>query len=233
MKEVLNQYRMLYLKMGLGIVGLIILIWFLSFVYGIWKEEHLLKKYSLDPEKKQFAEWILKDKQDLENGLKRGNLIGTTMDVGLQWYNLMEYGLAAKWWKKGLDIEPNNDIGWYNLGNAYRELGQYTKAEDAYGESMEVATAGEIDACLALGEMYRYAYKRKQDKESGVYLKCLKKHKDNRDLIAHLAIYYRDKGDLNRAVKYFDKLWSIEPTADVSEELRNLRLRQQEEEQNK
>ena len=36
---------------------------------------------------------------------------------------------------------------------------------------------------------------KKKDKEDNVYLKCLKRHGNNRDLIARLAIYYRDSGD--------------------------------------
>lgn len=232
MNKVLNQFiakmksinRGSYLKIALGIVVFIILIWVLSCFYGIWHENNLLKKYTLDSEKKQFVEWILADKQALANNPKRAELIGTTMDVGLQWYNLMEYELAAKWWKKGLDIEPNNDIGWYNLGNAQRELKNYWRATRAYRKSMEVAQPGEIDGCLALGEMYRYADTSNKDKEDNVYLECLKKHKDNRDLIARLALYYKDSGDVKNAILYFDKLWSIEPTMEVSEELRSLRM---------
>ncbi len=223
MKKVLNQYKV-QIKIGFGIVGLIVLIWVLSFVYGIWHESNLLKKYAEDPERKQFVEWILKDKQVLANNPERAQRIGTTMDVGLQWYILQEYKLAIKWWKKGLAIEPNNDIGWYNAGNAYRELKRYSQAENAYEKSMEISGTNEIDACLALGEMYRYNYLEKQNKEDNVYLKCLKKSPDNRDLIARLAGYYRDIGDRKNAIKYFDKLWSIEPTQGVSEELRALRL---------
>ena len=225
MKKVFNKFTI-----GL-LLFLVIAFIVVRSIYGGFQEERLIQKYLNDPEKKQFAEMLRTDQKDLASNPDRARLIGITMDMGLQWYNLMQYDLAAKWWEKGLTIEHNNDIGWYNLGNAYRDLRKYLKAENAYEESMDVAVSGEIDACLALGEMYKYMYTKKKDKEDNVYLKCLKKHGNNRDLIARLAIYYRDNGDLENALKYFDQLFSIEPGADVSEELRNLRIKQQAAEQ--
>lgn len=190
-------------------------------------EKALVEQYLQDPEKKKFAEFILGNLDDLSKNPKRAKKIGATMDMGLQWFNLQENESATRWWRKGLKIEPNNDIGWYNLGNGYLALKKYMQAENAYRTSMKWATNGEIDACLALGEMYRYAYIIKKNAEPDVYLDCLEKHKNNRDLIARLAIYYRDIDDFYNATIYFDKLFSIEPTFEVSEELRALRIRSQ------
>lgn len=224
MKKVFNRKYLSFF----GLILLLIVAFVVARpIYGAWREERLIQQYLNDPERKQFAEWLRTDQKDLASNPERARRIGITMDMGLQWYNLMQYDLAAKWWKKGLKIEHNNDIGWYNLGNAYRDSRHYWRAENAYEESMEVATEGEIDACLALGEMYKYAYNKKKDKEDDVYLKCLKKHTNNRDLIARLAIYYRDNDDIPNATIYFDKLYSIEPTFEVSEELRALRIKSQ------
>lgn len=229
MKTVLNRYmerisqpdKKTCVIMGvLLLVG--ILLWALSFAYGMWREDNLLKKYGQDPERKQFADWIVKDKQDLAGNPARSQLIGATMDIGLQWYNLREFDLAAKWWRKGLAVEPNNDIGWYNLGNAYLEMKDYGDSESAYLKSMDYATEGETEGCIALGELYRYAYTAKRDQEDDLYLKCLKKHPKNRDIIARLAVYYRDAGDKKNAIKYFDQLFSLDPNAQVAEEIRKL-----------
>ena len=48
-------------------------------------------------------------------------------------------------------MQPDNDIGWYNLGNAYRELHKYRSAENAFLSSMKYTGKDEIDACLGLG----------------------------------------------------------------------------------
>lgn len=203
---------------------MLLLVALLSPLYFSFQERRALEKHLSDPDNKKFAEMIVADTNALSANPDRSTRISATMDMGLEWYNLKQYDFAIRWWKKGLALEENNDIGWYNLGNAYRELKRYTQAEAAYEKSMKVATTGEIDACLALGEMYKYDYVEYRDAEDDLYLECLKKHPKNRDLIARIAIYYRDIGDKKNATRYFDELFSIEPSYDVSEELRKLRM---------
>lgn len=205
------------------IAVLIVGYWPVSYIYNTLQEHYLVKKYAADPEWKHVTDQMEVNKRDLANNPDRYKRIAATMDMGLEWYNLREFKFAAKWWKKGLAIEPNNIIGWNNLGNAYRDLKQFSKAEVAYRKSMKLARVGEVDACLALGEQYRFYDKSKQDKADDLYLECLKKHKDDRDLIARLADYYRDMGNIKNAILYFDKLYMLEPTQEVSEELRSLR----------
>lgn len=198
-----------------------------SYFYLNWKEGSLIKKYADEPDKKSVVDQIKINLDDLSKNPDKPKKIGATMDMGLQWYNLLEYDLAARWWSRGLKIEPNNDIGWYNLGNAYRAMREYRAAREAYYKSMEYTQPGEIDACLALGEMYKYDYKVKKDSEDNIYRNCLVKHPNNRDLIAHLAGYYRDIGNIDKALYYFDKLFSIDPSPEVSEEIRDLQIKKQ------
>lgn len=190
---------------------------------NLTEEEKLLKKYLKTPDWNRFALLIEGDKKDLANKPNHAKETAATMDIGLQWFNLREFKYAVQWWEKGLGIEPNNTLGWSNLGNAYREIKEYSKAETAYEKSMELARPGETAACISLGELYNYNYKAKKDKEGEVYLNCLKKHTDDRDLIARLAGFYRDIGDKKNALKYFDKLFSIDPSPEVMEELKLLR----------
>lgn len=207
-------------------VILLIFAWYgIFFALSAWKESILIDKYALDAQSRRFIDQIKIDKDDLSKKPDRYKKIAATMDMGLQWYNLREWDLAVKWWERGLDIEPNNEIGWTNLGNAYVELKDYSEAEDSYENAIKYARAGETGGCLALADLYKYSYAKKKKKEITVLLKCLKKHKDNRDLIARAAGYYRDAGDVRNAIIYFDKLWSVEPTQEVGEELRDLRLK--------
>ena len=191
---------------------------------GIRQENTLITKYRNDPERKQYVEFIERNKKDLASHPDKAKKVSATMDMGLQWYVLHEYTSAVQWWEKGLKLRADNSIGWYNLGNAYRELKNYPKSESAYRKSIQYADQNELDGCLALGELYHYNYTEKSFEEPQVYLSCLQKFSNNRDLIARLAIYYRDIGDKEKATQYFDRLWSIEPSVDVSEELRKLRM---------
>ncbi len=193
--------------------------------YAVWEEWRILEKISAsDPEKKEFVEFLRRDKRELKKNLSKNDRITYTTDLGLQWYVLGEYNRAIHWWEKGLGLKRDNEIGWYNLGNAYRRLKNLQKAEESYLTSIEYAKLGELNGCLALGELYHNDYIEKRAEEPNIYLKCLEKSPDNRDLIARLAVYYRDQGDKNKAIQYFDELFRLEPTVEVSEELRNLRL---------
>lgn len=219
----LSEKKMHYI-IGTVLALLIILIGRSIYIAAnLSEEEKLLKKYLNTPDWSRFAQLIEGDKKDLANNPNHAKETGATMDIGLQWFNLREFKYATQWWEKGLKIEPNNTMGWSNLGNAYRELKEYSKAESAYKKSVEMARPGETEACILLGEMYKFNYTSKKDKEGQVYIDCLKKHANDRDLIARLAGYYRDIGDKKNALIYFDKLFSIDPTPEVMEELRLLR----------
>lgn len=224
-KFIKNMSKRQWLYVILAVILLIFMWYGVSYALSSWKESILIDKYALDAQTKRFVDQIKINKDDLSKNPNRYKKIGATMDMGLQWYNLREWDLAVKWWERGLDIEPNNEIGWTNLGNAYVEMKDYSEAENSYENAMKYARQGETGGCLALADLYKYSYAKKKNKEIDILLKCLKKHKDNRDLIARAAGYYRDIGDVHNAIIYFDKLWSMEPTQEVGEELGALRLK--------
>lgn len=192
------------------------------FGYRVWDEERLLDGYARDKDKKEFVEYVRRDKKKLKERLERADRVSYTMDLGLQWYILEDNKRAIHWWLKGLDMNPKNEIGWYNVGNAYRRLREYEKAERAYLTSIEHARNGELNGCLALGELYRVDYFEKRDQEPAVYQTCLEKNANDRDLIARLGVFYRDKGEKAKALQYFDQLYRLEPTVELGEEIRKL-----------
>ncbi|MBI4250698.1 tetratricopeptide repeat protein [Candidatus Uhrbacteria bacterium] len=187
-----------------------------------WSEEQLLHKYEAQTGRKEFVEFLRRDKKELKKDLPFEDRVTYTLDLGLQWYVLGEYGRAVTWWGKGLELKPDNEIGWYNLGNAYRRMKDFAKAEDAYEKSISYARQDEINGCLALAELYGNDYLEKRDSVPDVYKRCLEKSPDNRDLIAQLGVYYRDRGDKENAIKYFDELYRLEPTVELGEEIRLL-----------
>ncbi len=188
-----------------------------------WHDEQVLAKYEKDLGQRQFVELLRRDKQKLGGRLSKEDRITYTMDLGLQWYVLGENERAIQWWNKGLKLHPQNEIGWYNLGNAYRRIQNHQMAEKSYQTSIDVSKGGELNGCLALGELYRVDYIEKRTQEPEVYKQCLQKSPNDRDLLAHLAVYYRDSGDRKQAVQYFDQLFSLEPSVEIGEELRKLR----------
>jgi len=208
----------------IGIILFIIAAAVVGVWYGSawWSEEQLLRKYEAQTGRKEFVEFLRRDKKELKKNLPLEDRVTYTLDLGLQWYVLGEYDRAVKWWGKGLALKPDNEIGWYNLGNAYRRMKDFVQAEAAYEKSISYARQDELNGCLALGELYGNDYLEKRDQEPEVYKRCLEKSPDNRDLIARLGIYYRDRGDKENAIKYFDELYRLEPTVELGEEIRLL-----------
>ncbi len=197
---------------------------------GIWQgsntaeEQRVLSTYRAKPEWKQFVEKIEQDKKVLASGPSQNDRIANTMDIGLQWYVLGEYGRAVEWWKKGLALKVDNEVGWNNLGNAYRLLRRYSDAERAYQQSMAYAKPGETSGCLSLGELYKVDIPDKKADEAKVYFQCLIKHPNDVDLIARLAQYYRDSGDRKNALIYYKKLLDLDPgNSSALEEVDRLR----------
>lgn len=213
--------KILFLTFGIiALIAVVVVSWF---TYSWWQEEQLLRKYIAEPGRQEIVEFLRRDKRELKKNLSFEDRVTYTLDTGLQWYVLGEYDRAVRWWNKGLAMKPDNEIGWYNLGNAYRRMKEFAKAEEAYQKSMEYARQDELNGCLALGELYGNDYLEKRDQEPEVYKRCLEKSPNNRDLIARLGVYYRDKGDKQNAIKYFDELYRLEPSVELGEELRALR----------
>lgn len=224
MKKILLEKKYILIALG-GVVAVALLFVggnILSDKIAENREVELEEKYASDAEKKQFIEAIRNNEKDLASNPSQPKEIAATMDIGLQWFNLQENEAAVRWWKKGLDIQPKNTIGWYNLGNAYRELKQYGNAENAYLEAIATESPSDNMGCLALGELYQYNYQEKKDQIDDVYIKCLKKHPKDRDILARLATYYKDMGDKKNALIRFDELYSIDPSPEVGEEIRKL-----------
>lgn len=168
-----------------------------------------------------FVESIDRDHADLAANPDHYKEVAATMDLGLQWYSMRKFTYAIKWWSRGLKIEPNNDVGWLNLGNGYAAINEHLNAEKAYRKAMELAGEGEIEACIAMGDLYKYQFAAKRDLEDDVYLGCMKKHGEkNRDLVAHLAGYYRDAKNPQKALEYFNILFNMEPTNEVVAEIK-------------
>ncbi len=190
------------------------------------KENQVLTYLNKTPINQQFVTLINRDRDGLKkaSGKDKAPLYA---DMGVDYYAMHAYDYAAKYFTASLNVEPNNIIGWMNLGNAYRQLRDLSNAKVAYLKAFEISNYADSSGCVELGDMLQH------DKLSGTtpadgekqYLDCLSKtpNQNDRQLIARLATYYYDKGDKKNAITYFDKLSRIEPdNTEVFDILRQL-----------
>ena len=196
------------------IIAAVVLLGFgFYFAKNYWdlrKENQVLAKLSQTEANRQFVDLIRKDRSDLSKskGKDQGPIYA---DMGTNFYGMHAYDYAVKYYSLSLSANPENDVGFLNLGNSYRQLRNLPKAKTAYLKSFEVSQYQNSAGCIELGDMIQFDKLAPVTDAEKIYLDCLAKAPKDRNIIAHLALYYKNQGDKKNALKYFDELSHIEP----------------------
>jgi tetratricopeptide (TPR) repeat protein len=147
--------------------------------------------------------------------------------IGNIYFNLEEYDLALRAYKKVISIHKTDAMGYYNLGCTYAAMGDDPKAEESWKRAIhfEVISGGggldeisedELSASLvvvgrrvvfnsrmSLGQMY--ANQKKWDKALEQYQFALDLDPDQAEPHYELGKIYFEKKDLERAKEHFEK----------------------------
>lgn len=138
-----------------------------------------------------------------------------------------DYEGARDAWEYAALIRPQAFAPFKNLGEIYwRYLPDFPKSEMNFRQAIKNDPAV-LDAYLSLSDLYRYSYKEKSDLADDVLLEGLAKNLGlGRDLTAYLARYYKETGNKEKAIEYYEKLKSFEPdNGGIDAELLKLRAR--------
>jgi tetratricopeptide (TPR) repeat protein len=109
------------------------------------------------------------------------------------------------------------------MGNAYKFLGDYRKAEEMYKRSLSVSNAPDKSVYNALASLYEKMGQ--SDKIVKIYKEELVRFPKSVVIIRNLAEYYKNKGWTESAKKYYNKWLEIDPDSkDVKEALRELEI---------
>lgn len=131
------------------------------------------------------------------------------IDVGLVKKVFNNYVGARDAWEYAKLLNPKASMSYYNLGKLYSGyLGDNKKAEANFLAALDL-NAGVSDVYLALAEFYRDFYKEKHDQVDDVLLEGLNVTPLDLNLTLQLAFYYKDIGDKENAVKYFEKFLKL------------------------
>ncbi len=118
---------------------------------------------------------------------------------------------AINCFQKAIDINPNNDIAFYNMGVSYSKKGDYDKAIECYQKAIDINPNFDI-ALNAMG----YAYSKKEDYDKAI--ECYQKAIDinpNFDIALNAMGYvYSEKGVYEKAIEYYKKGIDINPNDD-------------------
>ncbi len=127
------------------------------------------------------------------------------MGFGFIHYQIADYKTARDIYLKVGEISPKNYTSFWNLGNIYMKLKDYEGAERAYLKTIENGP-DQARHYIALGELYLYHFPEKKDQTPDLYKKGLAELPGNYDLLINLATHYKEAGDKENALMYYQKI---------------------------
>ncbi|MBS4759900.1 MAG: tetratricopeptide repeat protein [Clostridium sp.] len=106
---------------------------------------------------------------------------------------------AIDFYKKSLEIEPDDEVGLNNLGLLYEQLHDYKQAKTLYQQSLKVRK--NFEALHNLGVLYRT--ERNFDESIKCLSNALKLKPSNNETMISLGMSYLSKKDLKNGFKYY------------------------------
>lgn len=121
---------------------------------------------------------------------------------------------AKEQYLREVELNPNDDVLLNNLGNVYRDSGEYQKAIDSYQKSI-VAMSDQLNAYVNLANLYIYVLEQR-DMGYGVLINGIESSPNNKEsLLLSLANAYREAGLKDLAIARYNELLTINPDNDV------------------
>ncbi|MAF13929.1 MAG: hypothetical protein CMI53_03480 [Parcubacteria group bacterium] len=169
------------------------------------------------------------DKSELEillNALEQNqNNPDLFLKLGSLKKNAGDYLGAEEAWLKAVELRPLGSIAFGNLADLYTNFLQDSdKATSAY-ESVLENTQGEPKNIFYYRNYFDFALFNLEDKEKAVavMLDGIANNPGNSELPAVLAGFYRDEGNITKAIQYFQLALDLDPNDDlVAAELEKL-----------
>jgi len=113
--------------------------------------------------------------------------------------------------QKSIDIKPDNDLAWLNLGIAYGQQGNTEKEIECYRKSIDIKPDKD-SAWYNLG--IAYGQQGNTEKEIECYRKSIDIKPDNDSVWLNLGIVYGQQGNTEKAIEYIQKSIDIKPDKD-------------------
>lgn len=179
-----------------------------------FEEQNLRKQWESDIQKSSTVEKLDQAEERLKESKEKKDEFASHNDVALLRYSLNDYEGAIKHWEEALKLFPDNSLVYYNMGNAYGFLNNYNKAEEMYQSSRQNSNMfdkGVVDAFVRL-----YKKTGQEEKIEKIYKEELIKYPANTVIIKSLAIYYEEKGFIEKAREYYNKWLEIDPDNEIA-----------------
>ena len=125
--------------------------------------------------------------------------------LGIRAKTLEDYEKTVEFWKYAIRLSPDNKVSYNNLGDLYHYfIRDFKKSEEYFLEALEV-DPNYVFTYRGLHELYKYSYKQDTDEAANILLRGLIIFPNEINLLVPLADYYKEKGNNEEAIEYYDK----------------------------
>lgn len=115
-------------------------------------------------------------------------------------------------------LRPKSSSPFFNLGDLYGYfLNEPEKAEANFLKALENDPYS-YSIFLNLADFYRYKYPGKEDLYDKVLLSGLERIPEEVNIIAALAAYYRETGQVDKAITFYERLLKLNPLNETAKE---------------
>lgn len=171
-----------------------------AIVSGTYSQE---TKFKLKNELSDIAEMLSYEPDNLENLLRAG--------VIKKFFG--DYLGARDLWEYASLVRPKNSTSYANLAGLYAlYISDFKKAEFNYKKAIE-NSPGDIYLYTGLADLYQnYALSEIVVEEVEKTIKTgLGANPENTTLILYLARFYKERGEISRAIEFYEKVLKLDP----------------------
>ena len=157
--------------------------------------------------RQQFADQL----PDLQKQVEKDpNNPALQQQLGVAKYATNDLQGAKEAYEKGVNLENDNAIMHNNLGNVYRDLGDYAKAEAEYRRAMEL-NAKLTTPYSNLASIYQYNLG-KPETVLAIYESGIKSIPEYIDFYNSIALLYEQQGLKDKAIDAFKRALKVQPS---------------------
>lgn len=145
------------------------------------------------------------------------NDVSAYLSIGFDMRQLGDDNTAISAYKEGLKLDEDNLLGLNNIATSYREIDEFNEAEKAYRKIIELSP-GDVMAYRNLADVFVFQY---PDDEEGLleFMNIgIESVLNPSDLFSFLAVYYRGKENTGKAIEYFERFLTINPSNIAAQE---------------
>ncbi|MFA5412920.1 MAG: tetratricopeptide repeat protein [Patescibacteria group bacterium] len=134
---------------------------------------------------------------------------------------------AIKLYESALEVKPDDTLLLMNSAELYTRNEQYAEAAGAYVKVME-SNPKWLAAYRSLADLYRYQMPERKIEIPSILKRGLEANSENEIyFVAPLAIYYKDFGPEDEAIRWYERLLELEPgNLTAQKELEELKNKQ-------